>query len=323
MRPKISLLAMTGVLCWAAFAQGQKGPGQRPELQLALQQLFPLTTIGEGVLGLRGSPDSIRQAGVVVVLRQEGVSGSVERKDAAVLNIGLEAAPLASGRKDFSFHAGDRFYVHSIYVGSDVITFGLMTTQLVPVGGKPQRLWSTLNFFFKVETLHNGDRESVVAAVQQWLAPESLGSITAAAAAPAVAVAVPGSAPANAEIQLTPGMSAEKAVESMGNPLRRIRFESHMWLYYPGLILTFTGEKLASVDRIGGPPAQVTIESDPSHAEIWVDGKFAGETPAMLEIPAGKRAIAVRKSGSPEWSRELELFAGSTVSLTANLGKTK
>ncbi len=314
---KLTVVSLCAILCVAAFAQGQKGPGQRPELQLTLQQLFPLTSIGEGVLGLRGTPESIRQAGAVVLLRKDGVSGSVERKDAAVLNIGLEPAPLASGRKDVSFRPGDRFYVHSIYVGSDVITFGLMTTQMVPVGGKAQRLWTTLNFFFKAETLHNGDRETVVNAVQQWLAPETLSNIVAASAPPAVAF--PGNAPSSVEIELTPGMSIEKIRESMGSPLRHIRYEARTWLYYPGLILTFAGEKLTDVDRIGGPPARLVIESDPTHAEILVDGKLAGETPATLEIPAGKRTITVRKKGNLDWTRAVELFAGSSVSLTASL----
>lgn len=324
MRVKVLLLATCLVLAAAAWAspQAAKGPGQRPELQLTLQQLFPLTTIGEGVLGLRGTPDSIRQAGGVVVLRREGVSGSVDRKNSATLQIGLEATPLASGRKDFAFRAGERFYVHSIYVGSDVITFALMTTQMLPVAGGTHRLWATLNFFFKAETLHNGDRDAVLAAVQQWIVPETLGAQSSyLPVAPPLMGAPAAVAPATAEVQLELGMSLEKAVEAMGAPVRRVSFGQSTWLYYPGLILTFANSRLDALDHLGGPPATVVVESDLAHAEIFVDGKLVGETPATLEIPAGRRKIVVRKPGAADWVRELHLLAGSRVSLSALLGK--
>jgi hypothetical protein len=324
MRSRLLLvLCYTLVAAGVAEAQALKGPGQRPELQLSLQQLFPLTTIGEGVLGLRGTPDSIRQAGGVVVLRREGVSGSMERKNAATLHIGLEAAPVASGRQDIKFRPGERFYVHSIYVGSDVITFALMSTQMAPVAGGTHRLWATLNFFFKAETLHQGDRDAVLALVQQWIVPETLG--TAMASGAPTALANPLSAPAGSsqsnEIQLEPGMGIEQAIEAMGAPLRRITFGQHAWLYYPGLILAFTNQRLEAVDRLGGPPAAVVVESAVPHAEILVDGKLVGETPATLEIPAGRRRITVRKAGWPEWTREVELLSGSRVTLTAQLDK--
>jgi len=319
MRRKILLLITCLALATPARTapQAAKGPGQRPELQLSLQQSFPLTTIGEGVLGLRGSPDSIRQVGGVVILRHAGVSGSIERKGAAVLNIDLGPTPQASGRKDFEFRPGDRFYVHSIYVGTDVITFALMSTQLLPVAGGNHRLWATLNFFFKAETLHAGDRDAVLASVQRWIAPEALGAALVPSAAPGAGAALPApAAPPQAEIELSAGMPLQKAVESMGPPQRTIKFAANTWLYYPGLILTFTGERLESVGHLGGPPATVVVEADGGHAEIFVDGKLAGETPATLEIPAGHRKIVVRKAGQPDWQRELDLLPGSRVSLS-------
>ena len=315
----MSLLLMTAI---AAKPQAAKGPGQRPDLQLSLQQLFPLTTIGEGILGLRGTPDSIRQAGGVVVLRHEGVSGSIDRKSSATLHIGLEPTPLASGRQDFKFRPGDRFYVHSIYVGSDVITFALMTTQMVPVAGGTHRLWATLNFFFKAETLHNGDRDAVLAVVQQWIVPETLGLQPASAPAPPSATNAPAPAvPANTEVQLEPGMAIEKVIDSMGDSMRSVTYGQNTWLYYPGLILTFVNGRLDAVDRLGGPPATVVMESDPAHAEIFVDGKLVGETPATLEIPAGRRRIVVRRQGATDWVRELDLLSGSRVSLSVLLSK--
>lgn len=62
----------------------------------------------------------------------------------------------------------------------------------------------------------------------------------------------------------------------------------------------------------------VTISSSPTGADIFVDDGFAGNTPSILNIPAGKHVVAVRKSGFQEWVRNVDLYGGS-ITLNAEL----
>jgi serine protease Do len=59
----------------------------------------------------------------------------------------------------------------------------------------------------------------------------------------------------------------------------------------------------------------VSITSDPASAEIYVDGKFAGNTPSTFELPAGPHHIEVRSAGKRAWERDLEVLKNSQVTL--------
>ncbi|HLG15265.1 MAG TPA: PEGA domain-containing protein [Blastocatellia bacterium] len=65
----------------------------------------------------------------------------------------------------------------------------------------------------------------------------------------------------------------------------------------------------------------VKVTSDPSGADVNVDGAFMGNTPAQLKLSAGKHRIQITSEGFSEWSREIEVSAGSELSLTATLKK--
>ena len=65
--------------------------------------------------------------------------------------------------------------------------------------------------------------------------------------------------------------------------------------------------------------ACVTITSEPAGADIYVDGKFMGNTPSVLALPIGSRQIRVEAAGRKPWTRALEATAGSRVSLRATL----
>jgi hypothetical protein len=325
MRQRFGWMLGLCLVAGVAFAgqEAMRGPGQRPELQLALQQRYPLTIIGEGVFGLRGRPDSIRQAGAVVLVQRSGLHGSVERVGGAVLNVGLDPQPSATGRQDTAIPAGERFYVHTIYVGTDVITFGLMSVQLLPAANGNHRLWSSVNFFFPAAVLHRGDHATVIARLEEWLVPESLRPV-AVRPAESPAVAAPAPAPAaspGATLQLVAGMPQAEAIAVLGSPLRTVEFGTRSWLYYPGLALTFVAGKLAEVDRLAGPPATVAVNSEPAGAEVWLDGRLVSETPATLEIPAGWHRLQVRKAGYADWMREVEILSGSRLTFSAALAR--
>ena len=65
----------------------------------------------------------------------------------------------------------------------------------------------------------------------------------------------------------------------------------------------------------------VTVNSTPSGADVYADGAFVGNAPAMLKLSEGKHTIKVSMTGYTDWSRELSVLGGSEVGLTATLVK--
>jgi hypothetical protein len=65
----------------------------------------------------------------------------------------------------------------------------------------------------------------------------------------------------------------------------------------------------------------VNVSSNPTGADVMVDGSFVGNSPAALKLDAGKHTITVKSPGYKDWSREITVEAGSEVQLTANLEK--
>lgn len=63
----------------------------------------------------------------------------------------------------------------------------------------------------------------------------------------------------------------------------------------------------------------VTISSIPDGAEIFVDDKFHGNTPATLKIPAGSHVFLLKFPGRADWRRTLEVTKSSKLTLKAAL----
>jgi hypothetical protein len=68
------------------------------------------------------------------------------------------------------------------------------------------------------------------------------------------------------------------------------------------------------------PPAAaesstVEIESEPSRADIYIDWKFAGQTPSTLHLACGAHHVELKASGRQNWERELQLSKDSRVTL--------
>jgi hypothetical protein len=70
-----------------------------------------------------------------------------------------------------------------------------------------------------------------------------------------------------------------------------------------------------------GPQGTLDISSRPANADIEIDGKFVGQTPAKLNLAPGKHAIHVKKGGYSAWKRDLEILPGAATSLEAQLTK--
>lgn len=64
--------------------------------------------------------------------------------------------------------------------------------------------------------------------------------------------------------------------------------------------------------------ATVVITSDADAAEIEVDGRFAGQSPATLNLSEGSHRVVLR-SRTLVWERTVQLVAGNSISLKARL----
>src|SRR5438309_987256 len=84
-----------------------------------------------------------------------------------------------------------------------------------------------------------------------------------------------------------------------------------------------TGERGSLVNRLRLNPASdqvglIMIRAPTPAAGSEIDGGFVGSTPTTLEIAAGMHHVSV-KSGAKGWQRTLQVTAGSSISLNANL----
>jgi hypothetical protein len=70
-------------------------------------------------------------------------------------------------------------------------------------------------------------------------------------------------------------------------------------------------------------PAKGTVNasSNPTGADVYADGDFVGNSPAVLRLAAGKHTVAVKSSGYADWSKEITVQSGSELQLNANLQK--
>jgi len=69
-----------------------------------------------------------------------------------------------------------------------------------------------------------------------------------------------------------------------------------------------SGVRLANAERV-----RVECFSDPSAADILIDGEFYGNTPSILKIPVGKHALEIQLSGYKTYSMPLILEPGTGI----------
>jgi hypothetical protein len=66
---------------------------------------------------------------------------------------------------------------------------------------------------------------------------------------------------------------------------------------------------------------QVSIVADVEGADVYIDGKMVGETPATFTLPSGIHKVEVKDQNGQSWQRELEVLDDSEVKLTAKIPK--
>ena len=301
----------------STLAQGQ---GRRPVLEESLQARYRLTILGGGVMGTRGGDNAIRRVGGIVILVQDGLYGSYERGRLASNAIQNGKADVVSGAKGVALGRGEKFYVTAVYVGSDVVTLGLLSTRMIRGGSKASQVWATANFFFAKDTLEQGDIEKVYSVIDQWLLPEGAKSAPPPSVSPTPTTPV-AAAPSAKPVDLKPDMTHDDIVTALGTPLQDAEFGDHRWLTYQGITITLEHGRLTSVDRNAQALVPVRISSDPGGADVFLDGSFVSSTPAVLRLQAGTYEVAVKMSGYADWEREIKILPGAEVNLNARLSK--
>lgn len=300
-----------------ALAQDQ---GRRIELEESLQSRYRLTVVGGGLLGMHGGDNSIRRAGDVVVLVQDGLYGSYDRGKLVSNAIQNGKADVLSGDKTVALRPGEKFYVTAIHVGSDVVTMGLVSARMIPSSARTSQVWCSVNFFFTKDTLAQGDIGKIYPVIDQWLVPEAAISPPPPSVPPTPSKPV-AAAPPSSPVDLKPGMTRDEVVSALGPPLQEAGFGDRRWLTYPGMTITLEQGKLTAVERNAQSLVPVKISSDPDGADVFLDGSFVSSTPAVLQLRAGTYKVVVKMSGYTDWQREIMILPGAEVNLNAKLSK--
>jgi PEGA domain len=93
--------------------------------------------------------------------------------------------------------------------------------------------------------------------------------------------------------------------------------------YYPDLLSPskrlLSSPDSAAASKSTSPDQEFgTIElREPQAAEVYIDGKFAGDIPWSSPLAAGKYyIIVVRTPGRVDWIKRIYVFAGARTTLT-------
>jgi hypothetical protein len=86
-------------------------------------------------------------------------------------------------------------------------------------------------------------------------------------------------------------------------------------------VSTFVGGNVRDVLHPSSQVGQYLMT--PDGAEVSVDGNFVGNSPATLKLPSGKHTLIVTADGYKPWTKEIGVFAGSSVKLAAKLEKNQ
>jgi PEGA domain-containing protein len=293
---------------------------QRAILEQILAQTYQPSVVGKHLMGI-GSETEVRRAGIIVVVQRPGLYAALNRSETASASIhGLEAN-VFRGNKDYAVPVGERFYVTAISVGGETVFFGLLSARLIALPQGSGRLWAVATFYLPPQVLANAEKDAVFRAVDNWFVPEGRTVTNGTAALTPAASTPPQPPPAATQQTLARDMTRDQVIAAMGLPQHAVTFEGRTWLSYPGMMVVLQGDKLVSVDQSGQSAAKIAIHSEPTGAEIYLDGQLIGSTPSTVDVPFGHHQISVRHSGFLDWQRDLRVLAGSELNLQAMLEK--
>jgi hypothetical protein len=82
----------------------------------------------------------------------------------------------------------------------------------------------------------------------------------------------------------------------------------------PGLDALWGGAAASTAAK-----AMVKVTSNPSGAELWVDGRREGNTPTDLKLKGGNHSFELRKKGFKTASRSQSIASGASLSIPFEL----
>jgi hypothetical protein len=82
------------------------------------------------------------------------------------------------------------------------------------------------------------------------------------------------------------------------------------------------GSNAPSLATVAAQVSSITVDASVPNCDIEVDGSFVGNTPSTLNLPPGKHAIVVKKTGYQDWSRNM-MVGGGAVRLSAEMVANK
>jgi len=123
------------------------------------------------------------------------------------------------------------------------------------------------------------------------------------------------------------GQSGGRPLEGVGFALSSRDLLSVLSRFYPNSLVVPSTEPTGQVGDLDvakdAANGTVDITSEPDGAEVYVDAKFVGNTPATLSLSRGTHKILVKFDGYEHWERDIEVLRDSKVSLKARLVREK
>jgi S1-C subfamily serine protease len=119
------------------------------------------------------------------------------------------------------------------------------------------------------------------------------------------------------------GITTQKQfVSGDGRPLQGIGFalSSSDLLTIVQRFFPNTTQTQGNQDQHSGK-GRLSIVADVEGADVYIDGKLVGETPATFNLASGVHKIEVKDQTGQSWQRDLEILDDSDVKLTAKLVK--
>jgi PEGA domain len=73
-----------------------------------------------------------------------------------------------------------------------------------------------------------------------------------------------------------------------------------------------------SAPSVSGGNVELEVSSQPTAADIEIDGNYVGSTPSTVGLAAGQHRIVIKKAGFREWTRQMTISSGH-VTVSAQL----
>jgi serine protease Do len=108
----------------------------------------------------------------------------------------------------------------------------------------------------------------------------------------------------------------DKSSQSLGFALSSTDLISVLHRFYPNV--SSPAQAQAPTQQTDGV-GSVSISSVPDGAEVFVDGKFVGNTPETLKLSVGSHSIKLKVDARKDWERSIEILKDSQLNLKAQL----